>query len=265
MSFDPDADDYILAVESTQSAYLPMFVKAAIDALVRGCKADESPVVGVSNWDAMKACCLLAGPQTIEAALVPLKGPAPTPSATGTASYSRTLGLAASSGFYLATGRLNNADPQNNRHIAIYITEPHAITVNRVYMGVWQHSCIATSGVTDLRTSLLRSAAGLDATFAAASSIAGFAGISRSSSSAVVSRAIGQTQTIASTSRLPGSEPINVFNNENFTRHVGARLSYYSSGESVEQVSLDFRLREYMRAIYAGDSGRGFPLSRLVN
>src|SRR5690606_11986141 len=71
---DINAFDYIRRVETADGMALPNRVKKAINNFVVGCKSDSSPFEGVSNWDAMKAVFLFAGPRTSSGSLVPLKG-----------------------------------------------------------------------------------------------------------------------------------------------------------------------------------------------
>jgi len=70
-SYDADAAAYITAVETADGQALEENVKLAINSFVVGCKAD-----GV--WSAIKASCILAGARTLNGALTPLVGTAPT-------------------------------------------------------------------------------------------------------------------------------------------------------------------------------------------
>jgi hypothetical protein len=112
-ALDPDAKTYINAVEFADGQPLESAVRTAIDKFVRGCKAD-----GI--WDAIKASCVLAGARTLDGALVPLKGSAPTnngPFVSG--DYDRKTGLAGNGTTkFLNSNRNNNADPQNSNHKA---------------------------------------------------------------------------------------------------------------------------------------------------
>ena len=68
---DPDAAAYVLAVQAADNEALEGGVVNAITDFVVGCKSD-----GI--WDAIKASCILAGARTLNGALVPLVGTAPT-------------------------------------------------------------------------------------------------------------------------------------------------------------------------------------------
>jgi hypothetical protein len=82
---DPDALTYLAAVAAADGAPVEVGVAVAVDDFIRGCKADPSGTPGRSNWDAIKASCILCGARTLAGALVPLRdyGPelwdAPTP------------------------------------------------------------------------------------------------------------------------------------------------------------------------------------------
>jgi hypothetical protein len=68
---DADAQAYVNAVEVADGQRIEDPVRFAINNFVLGCKAD-----GI--WNAIKASCILAGARTLNGALVPLVGAAPT-------------------------------------------------------------------------------------------------------------------------------------------------------------------------------------------
>ena len=114
-SYDTDAQAYITAVEAEDGESLESGVKDAINAFVVGCKSD-----GI--WDAIKASCILAGARTLDGALVPLVGSAPTNSNFVSGDYSRTTGLTGNGTTkQLNANRPGNADTQNNIHISSYL------------------------------------------------------------------------------------------------------------------------------------------------
>ena len=110
--FDRDAIGYLRAVEEADGAYLETSVKIAINNLVSGLKADNL-------WESMASTCLLSGPRTLAGALVPLKGDAPTAYGFVDGDYDRE-GLTGDGSSYLDSNRANDADPQNNHHLAAY-------------------------------------------------------------------------------------------------------------------------------------------------
>ena len=114
-SVDPDAAIYMDRVESADGQALETAVRDAINAFVVGCKAD-----GI--WSAIKASCILAGARTLNGALVPLVGSAPTRFGTEAGwSYNRKTGLQGNgSNNYLDSSYASNASPANSLHLAAY-------------------------------------------------------------------------------------------------------------------------------------------------
>src|SRR5690606_38212008 len=97
--------------------------------LVVGCKSDPSPVEGVSNWDAIKSSCLLAGPRTLNGSLVALKGLPPVNNGFESSDHHSMLGLKGNSGKYLDSNFTPTVDRLDNIHGAVYRTEPEGITL----------------------------------------------------------------------------------------------------------------------------------------
>jgi len=108
-------------------------VAVAVDAFFRDAKE-----LGV--FSALKACCILAGARTLAGALVPVVGDAPTNVANGFVSgdYTRggaTPGLKGDGTSYLDSGRANDADPQNDNHVAAYVTAGKVAINNGALIG----------------------------------------------------------------------------------------------------------------------------------
>ena len=116
-TYDTDAGNYIQAVEVADGQALEPATRQAINNFVIGCKQD-----GI--WNAIKASCILSGARTLNGALQPLVGTAPT-NVGGlfvSGDYTRKTGLVGDgSTKYLDSNRNNNADPQNSKHLAVYI------------------------------------------------------------------------------------------------------------------------------------------------
>lgn len=112
--FDPDAAKYLAAVEAADGEPLEPAVRTAINTFFRDTKA-----AGV--FDALKACCILAGARTLSGALVPLAGTAPTSNGFVSGDYSRTAGLTGDGTSYLDSGRADSDDLQNDNHIAVFV------------------------------------------------------------------------------------------------------------------------------------------------
>ena len=115
---DPDAVAYIAAVEAADGQALETATRMAINGFVKGCKAD-----GI--WPAIKASCILAGARTLAGALVPLVGTTgPTNFNFVSGDYNRKTGLGNTnnSSKYLNSNRVENEDPDNSHHLAVFVT-----------------------------------------------------------------------------------------------------------------------------------------------
>jgi len=114
---DPDASLYISNVESADGQALEPALKESIHYFVTGCKTDRI-------WTSIKSCCILSGARTLSGSLIPLVGTAPTNGNFIGQDYNRVNGLTGDgSTKYLDTNRANNADPQDNNHMSVYVTD----------------------------------------------------------------------------------------------------------------------------------------------
>ena len=248
--YDPDAAKYIRAVETADSQNLEHSVKQAINTFVVGCKTD-------GTWSAIKAACILAGARTLTGALVPLAGTAPTNNNFVSGDYNRKTGLIGNgSNKHLNTNRADNADPQNDAHVSVYVSTPGTKTGsnNEAYIG-------ASNNVNSYREFLrvpasngtfayVRTAAGASG---GTLNAVGFLGASRSGSASFVYRREGTPVTISQTSAAPSSNTVGVFA-ERYTsviNYTTARLSFYSLGESLDLALLDSRVTTLMSDIAA--------------
>ena len=242
--FDADASTYIEAVEAADTQALETGVRYAINDFVVGCKND-----GI--WDAIKACCILAGARTLAGALVPLVGTAPTNYNFVSGDYNRETGLVGDgSTKYLDSNRNNNADPINSQHMVIYASTVN--NGNRWYMGAG----VNTGGTTHIfsapdntpgyrgRSSIPDNPISVVAT--------GLIGMSRSASASFNSRNAGTTSNIGRSSQTPFAGNIFVYlTNGSSTVYSNARLAFYSIGESLDLAALDTRVSNLITAIGA--------------
>jgi hypothetical protein len=246
-NFDADAAAYIRAVEVADTQPLEAGVKRAIDNFVRGLKRDNL-------LSAIKACCLLAGPRTLAGINVPLVGPTPAFNAFTATDYSRKTGLKGDgSTMYIDSKRNNNADPQDNQHLAVYASEVSA--VNRHYIGNGSGtagtsvivSASSSGGVLRVRSrsGTLSAATGVDAV--------GFLGKSRANGASFSIRASQTTSSHSVASGSPQAGDIFVFGSNNAGLQVpsACRLAFYSIGESIDLALLDTRVSAYYTAIGA--------------
>jgi hypothetical protein len=244
-SSDADVNSYILAVESADGQQLEEGVISAVESFVLGCKSD-----GI--WSALKASCILAGARTLSGALVPLVGTAPTNANFVTADYNRETGLKGDgSTKYLTSNRNNNADPQNSKHLSVFVTEK-PVTAGRVYIGGTQNtngnSFIAGGNtLSNLRTSVNFYTTAINV----GAHTTGFIGTERNNSANYNSRVNGSNYTTTGTSSNPASYIFRVFGRHNNVDPINARLSFYSIGESLDLALLDTRVATLMTTLAA--------------
>ena len=242
---DPDAVAYIAAVEAADGQALETATRMAINGFVKGCKAD-----GI--WPAIKASCILAGARTLAGALVPLLPTMPAPTNNGFigigTDYVRKTGLVGDgSTKYLDSNRNNNADPQDNRHVAVYSVSATNVSY---YLGAGQ----VQSGSTVITRypptqSLMRLAS--TATQVGPALVNGLNAISRTNNSNILVRNNGATISYANTSAIPFSANLFIFgaNDGGLKVPSDARLAFYSIGESLDLALLDTRVTALINAI----------------
>ena len=246
--FDADAAVYLAAVETADGQALEPAVKAAINDFVVGCKSD-----GI--WDAIKASCILAGARTLNGALVPLKGAAPT-NVGGlfvAGDYNRETGLAGNrSTKYLDTNRNDLEDPEQDLHYSVYRTASGTPSVNTDH--------IATQAISTLFSRFATSAAGAAnfsnrrsspvIGFVGAGPTLGFAGSSRVGSGCSA-RIGGTTSTASIASAVATNSNWFVFarNGSPPSAYSDSRIAFYSVGESIDLEKLDTRVTALVAAI----------------
>jgi hypothetical protein len=180
-----------------------------------------------------------------------LVGPAPTNFNFVAGDYNRVTGLVGNgSTKYLNSNRNNNADPQNNRHLAIYATSISSGTIP-VYAGgdaASGSSQILYNTSTNMFGYRLNSSSGQNA---GAAHAVGLMGASRPNASQTIARNGGSQFTNTDASASPTSFNMLFFrrNNTAGVSYANARLSYYSIGEFLDLALLDARLTTYMASI----------------
>lgn len=251
---DPDAQTYLRAVETADGQPLEPAVARAVNEFVLGCKAD-----GI--WGAIKASCILAGARTLSGALVPLIGTAPTnPSNVFVqADYNRKTGLAGNGTTkFLNSNRASNADPQNNRHGAVWRTE--AGSGNRSCFGAGvttpDVSVFAHYGDTSNEYFACNGAGNDNSTYfsAASSNRLGLLGTSRSSSGSFSTLAGSTSGTTSNTSTTPLTTNVLIFARgtpASPNTLANSRLAFYSLGESLDLAKLSNRLSVLISAFSA--------------
>ena len=239
-AFDPDALAYITAVETADGEALEAGVREAINDFVVGCKAD-----GI--WDALQASCILAGARTLNGALVPLVGDAPTNFNFVTDDYDRVTGLKGDgSTKYLDSNRANNADPQDNNHLAAFSSALGATNANILASGI---------GLGRRRILLMSvgqlsfNANGDDVLRGEDPNVNALMGASRHSENNTDTIVNGLVVSTSQASAAPSSARILLYTRPPALGFSSARLSFYSIGEALDLATLDSRVSALMTAL----------------
>ena len=239
--FDEAALAYIAAVETADGATLEDGVKSAINSFVKGCKED-----GI--WTALKASCILAGARTLSGALVPLVGTAPTNNNFVSADFNRKTGLKGNATTkYLNSSRNNNADPQNNKHVAVFYSETPTRTVDRFALGIATSS--ATTQLGSSSNALVFRVNGQTSAVLNSGTITNLFGASRSISSTIQYRANSSSGSVSRVSEAPPSLIIDIYRRGTTGNNTDGRVSFYSIGESLDLARLDTRVANLMTAL----------------
>ena len=116
-TYDTDAGNYIQAVEAADGQVLEGATRQAINNFVMGCKQD-------GTWTAIKRSCILAGARTLNGALVPFIGTAPTNYNFVSGDYNRKTGLVGNgSNKYLDTNyKISDRTSGLNLHLGLSAT-----------------------------------------------------------------------------------------------------------------------------------------------
>jgi len=224
---DADALSYITAVELADGQALEDNVKTAINTFVVGLKTD-------GLWDAMKSSVIMAGARTLNGALVPLKGAAPTNVNFVSLDYDRKTGLVGDGQTkYLETARLVNDDPQNDNHVAVYATT----LGNQNFWGnpgVARHDATATVGRN-------RYSGGGGGQWPSSITNTGLIGLSRDNQNTTSSRINQTTGSITQGAGVPPAEALRFFRSGQGV-YGTSRFAFYSIGESLDLALLDARV-----------------------
>jgi hypothetical protein len=239
-----EAAAYIAAVEAADNQALEPAVRAAINDFVVGCKDD-----GI--WNAIKASCILAGARTLNGALVPLVGAAPTNFNFVEGDYNRKTGLVGNgSSKYLDSGAspLSSGSLNNGIHAATYDTETNSNFNFRAYMQGDNFPVFNQLGHRATSEGTLSFAVG---SIANGNNQTGLKGSSWLSGTVNYrSDTLAGTSSASITSLSEGNYFI--FARRNTLGSFGnARLAFYSIGESLDLALLDARVTDLINAFDA--------------
>ena len=258
--FDPDAASYIAAVEAADGQALEEGVKQAIDGFVTGCKAD-----GV--WDALKASCILAGARTLNGALVPLAGDAPTNFNFVSTDYDRVTGLKGDgSTKYLNSGFvLSDFPADGDASMTVWVTEANPTSSARYAGGrsssdssfsPWQIFLTGSSPTDSIRFWLgIGGSSNVEVSNAATET--GLVGASRDGDT--LRGFAGEKNNFATNfeERDRGNEPVYVFSfaledgEVQRGSYTASRLSLYTLGGDLDETALSARVSNLMAEIEA--------------
>lgn len=243
---DTDAATYIALVEAADKTSLSYSYRKGVNDFIAGCKSDNI-------WTSLKSSCILIGARTLNGILVPLVGTAPTNFNNGfTASnYNRNLGLSNSSRTgWLYSNRNNNADPQDDQHLSVFVTVPESTATEYQYIGAGAVE-IGTSSIST--NGNIRSRSQSTATASTPNSNT-LAGISRSNNTSIASRRNNTTTNLNLNSQTPFNEIIGVFGRHSAAGITNATLSFYSIGTNLDLALLDNRVTTLINELSAARS-----------
>jgi hypothetical protein len=234
---DADAKTYINAVESADGQSLENTVKVAINNFVIGCKND-----GI--WSAIKASCILAGARTLDGALVPLVGAAPTNNNFVSGDYDRSGLLGNATTKRLNTNRHSTADPQDDMHMSVYLKT----IAGNYHLAATDGSAPGASQLIDSRVRNRSST--LNGSLVALSAPQ-FLGATRNSSANFTHRRSNTNTIYATASSSSVNSNYFVFGGTATTSRSSSRIAFYSIGESLDLATLNTRVTTLMSALSA--------------
>ena len=237
--FDDDASTYIEAVEAADTQALEAATRYAINDFVIGCKQD-----GI--WSAIKASCILSGARTLDGALIPLAGTAPTNTNFVSGDYNRKTGLVGDgSTKELKTGVLGASIPTDDFSLSIYVSV--AGPSIRAQIDAGRSATGSSNIVSGGGSCTFRNRNSSPTTIS--SDPLGFVGSSRSTSSGYDYRLNKATSFSSTASQTPSNTEFTVFNFTTPTySYSNARLAFYSIGEALDLAKLDARITDLITA-----------------
>lgn len=242
--YDTDAANYIAAVEAADAAAgspggLETAVKDAYNAFFVGCKQD-------GTWGAIKASCILAGARTLDGALVPLIGPAPTKYNFVAGDYNRKTGLVGNgANKWMDTNRSATADPLLNCHASSFVSSG---TVGLASVAAQVNGSVVLvhrNPVAGRMRNDLYNTSSINGT------VPSFVGFSRSSSTGYTARSNNVSQFLGA---LASNNPaIGNFATHRYlgTIYYDSRLAFYSIGESLDLALMEARVTALVNALAA--------------
>jgi type II secretion system protein G len=235
---DIDANNYIAAIELADGQALELEVKIAITTFIMGLKSDNI-------WEPIKASVIMAGARTLNGALVPLKGAAPTNFNFVAGDYNRKTGLVGDgSSKYLRTATTSDSIPQDDRHYTCFASNIDSVSGAKTFMSARTSGGAGVdymdfANLTSLRVAIAGNI------FNYGIPLAGFIGASRNTSSEFLVRFNGSTSNTVNNSLPPNNALFTIYARDQGTSGFAAhRLAFYSIGESLDLALLDARVTQ---------------------
>lgn len=259
---DSDAKNYIDRIEALEKKMLEPEIRKTIDLFVIGCKTD-----GI--WNKIQHSCILAGARTLNGALLPLKGSAPTNINFIASDYNRKNGLKANGNVNgpipSATNKMLNTNVNSfslgiYQHASLYLNEKS--TIDGHYLSTLLssspniHTIIGFSA-SSLKINILNCTSSSSVSTVGNLHKTGFLSVSRSNSTQINFRGDKTNETISSNNLgFPISTTINLFGKYGtISQYTGGvnntdgRISFYSLGSDLSQnemIYLDNRISTFM-------------------
>ena len=247
---EPEALAYIAAVEAADGETLEDGVKFAYNSFIKGCKAD-----GI--WDAIKASCILAGARTLNGALVPLAGTAPTNYNFAAGDYNRKTGLKGnSSNKYLDSNYSASNLQAGSASQSVYYSIPHSGNFSCQLGARTLTPLIITSQVanTSVNNFVVQTQNNNPNIFYGNQGVATFVGGSRLGTTEEIRRMNGASYINSSAAlTLPALDYFVFASNVDgvASSFTNAALAFYHIGESLDLALLDARVTTLMSDLAA--------------
>lgn len=234
---DSDAADYIARVEAAGSSVTVN--RSAVDQLFRDLKS-------AGLYDALGTALLLAGPDTLSGALVPLRSdmPAPTNFNFVEGDYSRVLGpLGDASTKYVDLNYADGVPPQNSVSMSGWVSAPRS---GSSLQQVFGFGTMASAGASRITTSSVVVGSrvrntGVSTISLDANALVGFIGVSRDNSSSYDRLVgVGSVEEVVSTSQAPSGLSFAAYN------YANSRLGWVHAGLALELSELRGVLTNYV-------------------
>ena len=241
---DADAAAYIAAVETADGASLEDGVKAAINDLIKGLKADV-------EWAAFGVLRLYAGPRTLAGCGIPVKGVAPTLVNFVIGDLTRETGLVGNGSSKRIDSNYSNTTPaQNSRQAWVWLTTVALDAVTRAPFGAGDTNTLGSTSMRQNNTGGRSCSCSSASAIPSSDMVEGLVGVNRSSSANYVFRNGAASQTISTTSVAPLSSNFSSLANSVPSRYSAHRIAAEAYGASwTSPANIESRVSTYLAAI----------------